>query len=155
MKSLLRIAMLWLALAALGALPVQAANPVEISADQFVVDESKREATFTGNVVLSREDLTVWAERVVVIYGEGGLENIQALTATGSVRLKTSDQDATGDRAVFNPNTQILRLSGNVTVTNSAGTLNGPELVINLAEKTSVFSSTGGGRVTGVFTSAP
>lgn len=137
------------------AAPVLAANPVQISADQFVVDEAKKEAVFSGNVVLKRTDLTVWAAQVVVIYGEGGLENIQTLTASGGVRLKTSEQDATGDRASFNPNTQIFRLSGNVTVTNSAGTLNGPELVINLADKTSVFSSTGGGRVTGVFTSAP
>ena len=37
-------------------------------------------------------------------------------------------------------------------VVNSAGTLHGPELVLNLAEQTSVFSSSGGGRVTGVFT---
>jgi lipopolysaccharide export system protein LptA len=150
-----RPALLFAALLALVSPVLAAENPVEISADQFVVDEGKREAVFTGNVVMKRADLTVWAAKVVVLYGSGGLENIETLTATGGVRLKNSDQDATGDRAVFSPDTQVLRLSGNVTVVNSAGTLNGPELVINLAEKTSVFSAAGGGRVTGVFTSAP
>ena len=62
-----------------------------------------------------------------------------------------ADQDATGDRATFNPETQILRLLGNVTVVNSAGTLNGPELQINLADNTTVFSGGRSGRVTGVF----
>ena len=109
-------------------------------------------ATVSGHVVVSRSVLTVWADRVVVEYGEGGIENIENMVASGRVRLKTADQDATGDRATFNPSTQILRLSGNVTVDNSAGTLNGPELVINLADQTTVFSSSGGGRVTGVFT---
>jgi lipopolysaccharide export system protein LptA len=89
---------------------------------------------------------------VVVHYGEGGVTNITNLVATGRVRIETRDQTATGDRVSFDPRSQVLRLSGNVTVTNASGTLNGPELVINLAEQTSVFSSNGGGRVTGVFT---
>src|SRR5688572_6634490 len=134
------------------ALPARAANPVEVSADQFVVDQRSSSATFTGNVVVSRADLTVWADKVVVNYGEGGVTNITNLVATGSVRLKTKDQTATGERATFDPRSQVLRLSGNVTVTNEAGTLSGPELLINLADQTSVFSSNGGGRVTGVFT---
>ena len=128
-----------------------AASPVKITADTFVINEAKTEAVFTGNVVAVRPGLTVWADEVVVDYGEGGLENIKSFTATGHVRLKTEDQDATGDRATFNPQTQILRLLGNVTVVNAAGTLNGPELQINLADNTTVFSGGSGGRVTGVF----
>jgi lipopolysaccharide export system protein LptA len=129
-----------------------AANPVEVSADQFVVDQANAQATFTGNVVVSRADLKVWADKVVVHYGEGGVTNITNLIATGRVRLQTKDQTATGERATFDPRSQVLRLSGNVTVTSASGTLSGPELVINLVEQTSVFSSNGGGRVTGVFT---
>lgn len=136
----------------LAAAPASAASPVKVTADTFVVDQATSEATFTGNVVLVRSDLTVWADKVVVIYGEGGVEDIESMEATGRVRLKTSEQDATGDRATFDPDSQVLRLSGNVTVVNSAGTLTGPELVINLDDQTTVFSSNGGGRVTGVFT---
>lgn len=133
-------------------LPATAASPVRVTADQFVVDQASSMATFTGNVVVTRADLTVWADKVVVEYGAGGVGNITHIVATGRVRLKTSDQDATGERATFDPDSQILHLSGNVTVVNSAGTLNGPQLVINLADKTTVFSANGGGRVTGVFT---
>jgi lipopolysaccharide export system protein LptA len=145
----------WLLIAAVAlglALPALAANPVEVSADQFVVDEASSSATFTGNVIVRRADLTVWADKVVVNYGEGGVTNITNLVATGSVRLQTKDQTATGERATFDPRSQVLRLSGNVSVTNQAGTLSGPELVINLADRTTVFSSNRGGRVTGVFT---
>lgn len=134
------------------AAPALGASPVEVTADQFVVDQANAEATFTGNVVIKRADVTVWAQKVVVEYGEGGVSNITHIVATGRVRLKTEDQDATGDRVTFDPSSQILRMSGNVTVTNATGTLNGPELVLNLADQTSTFSSNGGGRVTGVFT---
>jgi len=134
------------------ATPAWAQSPVRVTADNFVVDQSTSLATFTGNVVVVRTDLTVWADKVVVEYGEGGVEDIDSMVATGHVRLKTSDQDATGERATFDPDAQVLRLTGNVKVVNSAGTLSGPELTINLAEGTTVFSSQGGGRVTGVFT---
>lgn len=132
--------------------PALAESPVSVTADTFVVDESKSTATFSGNVVVKRDDLTVWADEVQVRYGAGGIETVEQLTAIGRVRLKTSAQEATGARATFDPNTQILTLTGNVTVTNEMGTLNGPQLVLNLAEQTTVFSSSGGGRVTGVFT---
>lgn len=128
-----------------------AESPVKITADTFVVNEAESEATFTGNVVVIRQGLTVWADKVVVDYGDAGIESIKTFDAFGNVRLKTQDQDATGDRATFNPETQILRLTGNVVVVNSAGTLNGPELVINLADNTTVFTGGKGGRVTGVF----
>jgi lipopolysaccharide export system protein LptA len=129
-----------------------AAGEVKITADTFVVNEAAAEAVFTGNVVVVRTGLTVWADRIVVDYAEGGLENIRSLVATGHVRLKTEDQDATGERATFNPQTQILRLTGSVTVVNASGTLSGPELEIDLARNTTTFVGGKGGRVTGVFT---
>ena len=148
---MIRPAALLLALL-LGAGAARAEGPVKVTSDTFTVDQTRSEATFTGNVVVTRDDLTVWANRVLVTFAEGGLEDIRQIVATGNVRLRTADQDATGERATFDPNSQILHLTGNVTVVNSAGTLNGPELVVNLAEKTTTFSSHGGGRVTGVFT---
>ena len=130
-----------------------AQSPVKITADSFVIDEADGEAVFTGNVEVVRPGLSVWGDKVVVEYGEGGIENIRSFLASGNVRLKTADQDATGDRASFNPDTQILQLTGNVVVVNAAGTLSGPKLEINLADNTTVFTGGQGGRVTGVFKS--
>lgn len=129
-----------------------AAEPVNVSADNFTIDQGNNNATFSGNVVIIRTGLKLWADKVVVVYGSGGQSDIDSLTATGHVRIKTDSQDATGGRATFNPDTQILKLSDNVTVVNAQGKLNGPELTINLATNSSVFKGNAGGRVTGVFT---
>jgi len=134
------------------ALPVSAAEPVNVSADDFTIDQNNNNATFSGNVVITRTGLQLWADKVVVVYGSGGQSDIDSLTATGNVRIKTDSQDATGAKATFDPDTLILRLSGNVTVVNAQGKLNGPELTINLATNSSVFKGNAGGRVTGVFT---
>ncbi len=134
------------------ALPAAAAEPVNVSADDFTNDQNNNNATFSGNVVITRTGLKLWADQVVVLYGSGGQSDIEGLTATGNVRIKTDGQDATGAKATFDPDTLILKLSGNVMVVNAQGKLNGPELTINLKTNSSVFKGNAEGRVTGVFT---
>jgi lipopolysaccharide export system protein LptA len=128
-----------------------AQSETKVTGDTFVIDEGKGVATFTGNVEINRKGLQVWAQKVVIEYGAGGPEDVQTFVATGKVRLKTKDQDATGDKAVFDPKTNMLHMTGNVVVVNATGTLAGPELTVNLADNSTVFNSGKGGRVTGVF----
>lgn len=133
--------------------PAAAQQKVNITADQFTVDEKTKQAVFNGNVVVVHPSVTVHANKVEAIYGAGGASDIESFVATGSVVLDTPDQKATGERAVFNPGDQLLRLTGNVKVTNPSGTVDSSELVVNLATNVSTFTSNGNGRVTGVFTS--
>ena len=142
-----------LPLLVLMAAPALAQQPVEITADTFTLDEASHEAVFTGNVVVTHPTVKVWAPKVVATYGEGGTTDIETFEATGDVRLETDDQTATGDRAVFTPADQLLRLTGNVKVINSGGTVNSSELVVNLATNVSTFTGGSTGRVTGLFTS--
>lgn len=146
---------LFLAIAlAILAHPVLAQQEVQITADLFTVDENTRESVFTGNVVVIHPNVKVWAEKVVAVYGEDGPSDVESFVASGSVRLETDEQNATGDQAVFTPGDQLLRLTGNVQVINASGTIDAGELVVNLATNVSTFTSSGSGeRVTGVFTS--
>jgi lipopolysaccharide export system protein LptA len=141
-----------LVIALLFALPAVAAEPVNVTADSFTVDQNNNNATFTGNVVITRTGLKLWGDKVVVVYGSGGPSDIDSLTATGKVRIQTTSQEATGGKATFNPDTMILRLTENVVVSNAQGKVSGPELTINLATNQSVFKGGEGARVTGVFT---
>lgn len=131
-----------------------APDPVHITGNQFVVDETANLATFTGDVVVTRLNFKLWAPKVVVDYGEGGPSNIKSFTATGGVRIKTDSQDATGDMAVYDPGSKRMHLMGHVLVKSDSGTIGSPDLVVDMEAKTSVFtgSSNGKGRVTGVFT---
>ena len=141
-----------LALVALLAAPGAAETPIKFAADTFTVDEANKVATFTGHVVVDRDNMQLSAEKVVVNYGEGGTSDIKDITASGGVKIKTKDQSATGERAVFNPATQVMTMTGNVKISSPMGTLTGPQLVIDLKNNTSVFSGGSKGRVTGVFT---
>lgn len=126
-------------------------QPVNVTADSLTIEESRKEATFTGNVIVTRPNLTVHAAKVVVIYASG-IDDIQSFDATGNVRIETPGQVATGDRAVFNPQTQILRLTGNVMVQNASGTMGAAVMTVDLETNDTVFEAGQGQRVTGVFT---
>ncbi|HWV20574.1 MAG TPA: LptA/OstA family protein [Devosia sp.] len=147
-----RFALIAVFFATLLSVPAWAQTAVQISADTFTIEEGTREAVFVGNVVIKHPTVNVWAEKVVATYGEGGTSDIKTFEATGNVKLETDEQTATGDRAVFTPADQLLRLTGNVKVSNAAGNVNAAELVVNLATNVSTFSAGQGGRVTGVFT---
>lgn len=136
------------------ALPALAQQPVQITSDLFTVNETSKEAVFTGNVVVIHPTVKVWAAKVIAVYGDAGPSDIESFIASGSVKLETDEQTATGDQAVFTPGDQMLRLTGNVRVINAGGTIQAGELVVNMATNVSTFTSSGsGGRVTGVFTS--
>jgi lipopolysaccharide export system protein LptA len=138
---------------ALAVTPALAQSKVNITADLFDLDEANHTAVFTGNVVVVHPTVTVWAPKVVATYGDGGTSDIKTFEATGDVKLQTVDQTATGQRAVFTPADQLLRLTGNVVVVNAGGTVNSSELVVNLETNVSTFTSGKSGRVTGVFSS--
>lgn len=125
---------------------------VNITSDKMVMEDELQKVVFTGNVKVVHPDVTVAAPLVEVTYGDGGPSDIETFVASGGVSLVSPDQRATGDIAVFDPVTEILRLTGNVTVVNSGGTMKGPELLVNLADNTSTFTADGSGRVTAVFT---
>jgi len=148
------LAVMTLALTSAGALAqatIAAAGKVEITADNFSIDEGSNKAVFTGSVVIRQPDLTVWANKVVVNYGDGGPSDLKDFEALGNVRIRQPEQSATAERGVYDPKAKILRLLGNVIVTNESGTVQGPELVVNLASGKSEFIGKTGGRVTGIF----
>jgi lipopolysaccharide export system protein LptA len=124
---------------------------VQVTADSLVIEEANKQATFSGNVLITRTGLTVRAQKVTVNYGSG-IDDIQSFDATGNVRIETAGQVASGERAEFDPKSQILRLTGAVMVQNSAGTMGGAELTVNLATNETTFRGKPGERVTGVFT---
>ena len=132
--------------------PALGQESVNITSEKMVMEEALSKVVFTGNVKVVHPDVTVIAPLVEVTYGDGGPSDIETFVASGGVRLVSPDQTATGDLAVFDPATEILRLTGNVVVVNSGGTMKGPELLVNLADNTSTFTADGSGRVTAVFT---
>jgi len=132
----------------------QSGDQVKITGDNFDIDQKTKEAVFTGNVVVKQVKFTLWAPRVIAYYGDGGTSDLKKVTADGRIRLEQESQTAISDHGIYDPNTRILRMIGNVSVTQigNGDVVNGPEMIVDLANDTSKFIGKGdNGRVTATF----
>lgn len=156
MKTILKLLVLLLAVlpapTALGAATTIGNSKITVTADKFTFDENNNTATFTGHVYVVHPSVKVWADTVTTEYGAGGPSDAKTFVATGHVRLETKNQTATGNRAVFEPKSQILTLTGNVLVRTGTSTVSAPSMRVDLSTNTSVFSGGKSGRITSTFT---
>lgn len=131
-------------------LPVSAlALTTTVDAARLDVDRAAGTATFSGNVVVKREGLTLYSDRLTGNLGEHG---VNTLTATGNVRIVRGSgaaaETASGDKAVYTPANGKLVLTGrSVTLTHKGNTLTGNRLDYDV--KAGKASITGQGSVRG------
>ncbi len=137
--------------------------PVNVEADRIEVQDRADRAVFSGNVHAKQADLLLDAARVTVAYtgGAGGTQ-IQRLDASGSVKVTSPSETATGQFAIYDLNKRLITMLGGVTLIRGDNRVNGGRLVIDLNTGRSTVDGSAvggaggtsgrGGRVTGRFT---
>ena len=116
--------------------------------------ETDKHAIFTDKVVATREDETIYADKMDVTYADvkqpdGSVKTeVDTMICTGNVKIVTPTQTITGNKATFHVRQDQLLVSGNVTVVQGKTVLKGPELTADLKTKKTVMK---GGRVKGTF----
>lgn len=143
-------------------------EPVHIEAATLEVRDKDKVATFSGDVRVKQGDTAMRSKTLVVFYdqdatpgamkaaapGPEGSQKIKRLEARGNVVVIQKDQTATGDIGIFDMQTQIVTLSGNVVMAQGKNLLRGDRLMVDLASGVSRVESgkNGSGRVQGLFT---
>jgi len=125
---------------AFSGLAVDSDTPVRIEADQLEVFDADKTAVFSGNVIVRQGDTSMRTAQLKVFYSGDGLvsegassgQRVSRLEATGKVLINAKGQTATGDWAVFEMDTQLVTLGGNVVLSQGKNVLRGTELVVNL-----------------------
>ena len=139
---------------------------MKIRATSLEVREKDKVATFTDDVFVLQGDTEMRCKVLVVSYeaetdtrtanaaasGPGGDRQIRLIEAKGEVIVVQQDQKATGDNATFKMRENTVTLVGNVVVTRGSNVLRGQRLVVDL---TTGVSKMDGGRIDGIFQSAP
>ncbi len=111
-------------------------TPIEIVADTLEVRQNERLAIFSGNVDATQGDRSLRADELKVFYGEeraGGGQTIRRIEASGRVIVSEPGQTAQGDRGVFEPDADRIRLEGNVILTRGDNVVRGGQLELDLA----------------------
>ncbi|MEM9425287.1 MAG: lipopolysaccharide transport periplasmic protein LptA [Pseudomonadota bacterium] len=127
---------------ALGTRGFDSSLPVEVTADQFSIDQASGKAVFDGNVLIAQGEVRLSAGTVTIEYAEEGAANaISRLLATGGVTFVTANDAAEATDAVYSVEQGTVTLSGDVLLTQGRNAISGDRLVVNL--------SSGNGRMEG------
>jgi len=108
-------------------------QPVEITADEFRLDQTAGTATFLGNVLVIQGDMRLSAARLTAEYSDdAGSRRIDRLVASGGVTVVAGAETAEAAEAVHEVESGSLRLQGDVMLTQGPAFIAGDELVVDL-----------------------
>lgn len=110
--------------------------PVEVAADNLAVNQADGSAVFTGNVVIGQGEMRLSADRVTVVYAEGGQNRIRSLDAAGNVTLVSGPDAAEARAATYDVASGNVTLTGDVVLTQGQNVLTGQRMLVNLATGT-------------------
>ena len=136
--------------------------PIDISADELEVLDAENRAVWRGNVEAVQGNNRLRAPVLNIFYARGGAQpaagggQIRRMEAEGPVYYVTPDQNARGDRAVYEAGTDTVVMTGNVVLVQGRNVVQGDRLTIDTrTNKATLVSNAAGrtqpGRVRGVF----
>ena len=123
-----------------GSIAEDSDEPIEITADQLMLDDETGLATFKGNVEIIQGNLLLKADFVEVFYTEDR-SKIDRMFAKTNVRLTSGPDKATSDAADYDLSRGSIILTGNVSVLQEGNTL--------LAERVEFDVETGASQASG------
>jgi lipopolysaccharide export system protein LptA len=119
----------------------QGSGPIKIEADSLEVHDRDKTATFSGNVVVRRDDVTIRAARMNVIYSgtptsqnasASSGDQVKRIEMSGRVLFVQKDQQGSGDTAVYDKVNEIMTMNGNVVLTQGQNVAKGQKLIVNM-----------------------
>lgn len=145
-------------------------EPIQIDADSLEVFDQEQRAVYKGNVIVKQGETTMKAAKVTVFYDRRGATPLGAKAASapsastndntalkkveaeGGVAIFSRDQVATGERAIYDRSTDIVTMTGNVTLSKGPNVTRGQRLVYNVGTGIATMEAGSSGRVSSSFT---
>ena len=128
--------------------------PIDITSDTVEMDQKKNTATFKGNVVAKQEDVTLYANTLLIIY-DPDTKKLKEIIATGNVKVVQLDRRATGQKVTFDQDKNKVVLDGDAVVREGTNVIRGERITFYVEEERSVVEPGKGGRVSTSITPPP
>jgi lipopolysaccharide export system protein LptA len=136
-------------------------GPISYSANNLEYTDSERRLVLTGDVDVVQGDARLRSDVLTIYFGPSAAGagpagpssgDIERMIAEGEVYYVRPDQQARGNRAVYETATDSVTFTGNVVVASQASVVRGETLVLHVnSGRTTLAPSAERGRVQGVF----
>ncbi len=114
-------------------------QPITIKSNELYTDSNARTATFVGKVVAKQNDITIYADKLVVYYPEQGGQ-VDRVEALGNVRIVQLNRLGTGGRAVYENKEGKISLYQNPKVYQDKNVVSGKVITYYLEDEKSVVT---------------
>jgi lipopolysaccharide export system protein LptA len=123
--------------------------PITIKSNELTADNKGKTAVFFGKVVAKQGDITIFADKITVNYGEkkGDVEKIEA---TGNVRIVQQKRTGFAAQAIYDSRNGLIVLTGAPHVTQGNDSISGKIITYYVDRDVSVVSGGGDSRVEAV-----
>lgn len=142
-------------------------GPVRIDSDSLELDYKASMVTYTGNVQVSQDDITMTSDRLAITYDPAAVrhpdearakssgagndaDRIKQIVAEGNVKIRQGSRLAEGRRAVFDQAKQTVVLSDGAVLHDGPNQVAGERVIVYLQEERSVVESGSRSRVKAV-----
>jgi lipopolysaccharide export system protein LptA len=120
--------------------------PIHIDSDRLEGDQKTNTFTYIGNVVARQEDVTLYANTLLIIY-DPDTKKLKEIIATGNVKVVQLDRRATGQKVTFDQDKNKVVLDGDAVVREGTNVIRGERITFYVEEERSVVEPVKGGRV--------
>ncbi len=109
-------------------------DPIDVESDRMRLSFDNKTAIFEGKVSVTQGDLTLTCNTLTLQQANQG--PIEKVLAEGDVYIRWKKDIVSGNKAIFNPNKELLIVKGDVVLQRATSTLRGSVLRYNLADGT-------------------
>ena len=119
-------------------------EPLVITSNRMDAEKLGDKVTFTGNVTLKKEGMTLKAD-VMIVYYDVGSKNIRKVEAHGNVVVRKEGRVALSNNALYSSREETIVLTGDASIIENENKLGGEKITLFMADDRSIVE--GGGKV--------
>jgi lipopolysaccharide export system protein LptA len=118
-------------------------EPVVITSSHMEADKLGDQVTFTGDVVLKKEGMTLYSDSMIVFYDEP-TKGIREIEALGNVVVRKEGRVALSNKALYYSREEKIVLTGDARIIENENQLGGERITLFMRDDRSIVE---GGKV--------
>lgn len=111
-------------------------DPIHLTSTNGIkVDQLLRTITAFQNVIVTQKNQKLTADKMILYYRENvpaGGSKIEKIVALGNVVASNTTQKITGNEGIYNPDTSLITMTGDVALTQGKNVAHGDKVSLNL-----------------------
>ena len=122
-------------------------DTIKISSEKLNVYRDDNISVFSGNVYAEDDKIKLWSEKISMFY-DATNKSVYEIVAENNVKIIVNSLTAYGDFSKYQVDNEELLLEGNVVVIEKDNKIQSDQLILDLANSTSIMTAKSNSRVT-------